>query len=320
MPKYHFLLGLEDLEDRDMSTCRFAIAYDGSAVADGRMSVKDLAPALLAVGELFDAANKVLNEDAAKVEAHVKATSEGSFEVALELVQTSLVDQVVSLFSGDKVTAILQMKEFIFGTDGLEGGGVLALIKWLRGKKASKIAHLDEGTIKVTAKDGTTVEYPLKVLRLYEDPKVRLAIKELIAVPLQKSGIDEFQVRNGDRVEASVRKEDSEHFDASFLFESEATAQVMDMQFNIVSLAFKEGNKWRLTDGHRDISATIEDQDFLSRIDAYEEAFTKGDTLSCRVRIEQSTVLNQLKTTYTVEKVLDHKTGTRQARLDFDTN
>ena len=94
----------------------------------------------------------------------------------------------------------------------------------------------------------------------------------------------------------------------------------MDMQFNIVSLAFKERNKWRLTDGHRDISATIEDKDFLSRIDNYEESFTKGDTLSCRVRIEQSTVLNKLKTTYTVEKVLDHKTGTRQAMLDFDNN
>ena len=90
-----------------MSTCRFAIAYDGTAVADGRMSVKDLAPALLAVGELFDAANAILNEDAAKVEAHVKATSEGSFEVALECVQTSLLDQVVNLFSGNKVTAIL---------------------------------------------------------------------------------------------------------------------------------------------------------------------------------------------------------------------
>ena len=318
MPKYHFLLGLEDLEDRDMSTCRFAIAYDGIAVADGRMSVKDLAPALLAVGELFDAANAVLNEDAAKVEAHVKATSEGSFEVALEFVQTSLVNQVVSLFSGDKVTAILQIKEFIFGTLGV--GGVITLVKWLRGKKASKIEHLDEGGTKITAEDGTTLEYPLKVLRLYEDRKVRLALHELIAVPLQKSGIDEFQVRNGDRVEASVRKEDSEHFDASFLFESEVTVQVMDMQFNIVSLAFKERNKWRLTDGHHDISATIEDKDFLSRIDAYEEAFTKGDTLSCRVRIEQSTVLNQLKTTYTVEKVLEHKAGTRQARLDFDTN
>ena len=182
------LLRLQDLEDRDMNTCRFSIAYDGIAVADGRMSIKDLAPALLAVGELFDAANAILNEDAAKVEAHVKATSEGSFEVFLEFVQIGLLNQVVSLFSGDKVTAILQMKEFIFGTLG--GGGVIALVKWLRGKKASNIENLDEGRIKITAEDGTIVEFPLEVLRLYEDPKVRHAIQELIAVPLQKPGIE----------------------------------------------------------------------------------------------------------------------------------
>ena len=135
------LLRLQDLEDRDMNTCRFSIAYDGIAVADGRMSIKDLAPALLAVGELFDAANAILNEDAAKVEAHVKATSEGSFEVFLEFVQTGLLNQVVSLFSGDKVTAILQMKELIFGTLTLGGGGVIALVKCLRGKKASNIEN-----------------------------------------------------------------------------------------------------------------------------------------------------------------------------------
>ena len=93
------------------------------------MSIKDLAPALLAVGELFDAANAILNEDAAKVEAHVKATSEGSFEVALEFVQTGLLDQAINLFSGDPVTAILHTKEFIFGALGVYPVGEVAARK-----------------------------------------------------------------------------------------------------------------------------------------------------------------------------------------------
>ena len=125
-----------------------------------------------------------------------------------------------------------------------------------------------------------------------------------------------FKLETGTKWKPTVRKEDAEHF----LYDNELTVHVMDMQFNIVSLAFKERNKWRLTDGHRAFSATIEDNDFLSRIDNYEAAFTKGDTLSCRVRIEQSTALNKLKTTYTVEKVLEHKAGTRQAKLGFDIN
>ena len=89
------------------------------------------------------------------------------------------------------------------------------------------------------------------------------------------------------------------------------------MQLNIVSLAFKEGNKWRLSDGQSDISAIIEDRGFLARIDSNEERFAKGDTLVCRVRMEQSRALGKLKTLYYVEKVIDHKPGSRQTVLDF---
>ena len=219
--------GHEELADTGMSTCRFAIAYDGEAVADGRMSIRDLAPTLVAVGELFDAANAVLNEDAAKVEAHVKAASEGSFEVALEFVQTGLLNQVVSFFSGEKVTAILQMKEMIFGI-GIPGAvTVIGLVKWLRGKKAAKVQNDDQGNVTITTEDGTTIEIPLKVNRLYEDPKLRTALQELIAVPLNKPGMDEFQVRNGEKVEASVKKEDAGHFDASYMYEDEVTVNVI---------------------------------------------------------------------------------------------
>ena len=52
------------------------------------MDVRDLAPALLSLGKLFDAANLVLNADKAMVNLQVKAHSAGSFEVALELFQS----------------------------------------------------------------------------------------------------------------------------------------------------------------------------------------------------------------------------------------
>ena len=66
-----------------MSKETFTIAYDGPALQDGAMEVRDLAPALLALGQLLDAANATLNGDAAKIKLQVKATGTGSFEIAL---------------------------------------------------------------------------------------------------------------------------------------------------------------------------------------------------------------------------------------------
>ena len=64
------------------------IIYKGSDVAEGLMDVKDLAPALLALGNLCQATNRCLNGDEAKVDVLVRSDFKaGSFEVSLELVQ-----------------------------------------------------------------------------------------------------------------------------------------------------------------------------------------------------------------------------------------
>jgi hypothetical protein len=70
-----------------MSRDTFTIAYDGPALRDGAMDVRDLAPALLALGQLLDAANAALNGDAAQLKLQVRATERGSFQIVLDLAQ-----------------------------------------------------------------------------------------------------------------------------------------------------------------------------------------------------------------------------------------
>ena len=50
-----------------MSEAKFVVAYDGPAVADGDMEVADLAPALLHLAQLLEAAAKVVDGKDAKV-------------------------------------------------------------------------------------------------------------------------------------------------------------------------------------------------------------------------------------------------------------
>ena len=85
--------------------------------------------------------------------------------------------------------------------------------------------------------------------------------------------------------------------------------------FSIISLAFKEDNKWRLNDGTNAISAGIEDEDFLARVDANMVSFSKGDILVCDVRVVQKQTDAGLKTEYTVVKVIEHRASARQLPL-----
>jgi hypothetical protein len=87
------------------------------------------------------------------------------------------------------------------------------------------------------------------------------------------------------------------------------------MAFSIVSLAFKEDNKWRLSDGAATISATIADADFLKAVDENLESFSKGDVLMCEVLVRQWQTRGGAKTDFEVVKVLEHRRAARQIAL-----
>lgn len=68
-----------------MAHTEFGVAYDGPALADHTMDVRDLAPALLALGDLFVAAGRVVEKDAEPPSLQIRATAGGSFVVDLAL-------------------------------------------------------------------------------------------------------------------------------------------------------------------------------------------------------------------------------------------
>jgi hypothetical protein len=297
-----------------MSKATLQIVYDGEALQNGTMDVRDLAPALLAVGQLFDAANFALNGERAKVSVHVRATTEGSFQIDLEVVQ-SLIDQAASFLAGDAVVAALNLKELLFGTV-LAGGGVIWLIKRLRGGKPDRIERVSQDTVRLTF--GTeTFDVPIKLLRLYQDIAVRSSVERIVKEPLEKPGIEEFKVIEGSATVVEVHTGELDSFKRPEFEDRPLLDDIRRSAFSIVSLAFKEDNKWRLHDGNNQISATIADQDFLAKVDRNEVSFAKGDVLVCMVRVKQTQTESGLKTEYVVETVIEHITAPRQLTLDI---
>jgi hypothetical protein len=263
-----------------MSKARFTIAYDGTAIADGSMDVRDLAPALLAVGTLFDAANRTLNGTSApKITVNVVATAPGSFEIVLDVIQT-FYEQARSLLVGEDVTAAINMTSLIFLGTGA-GGGLIYLTKRLRGKKPDRVEKISPDTVRLTI-DGESMDVPFDLLRLYQDIAVRKAVEGVVHVPLKKDCIDTFKVLDGRKVEVEVKGTDAAYFVAPELEGTVVLDDTRRVAYSIVSLTFKEDNKWRLHDGNSQISATIADEDFKRKVDNSEISFSKGTCWSAR--------------------------------------
>lgn len=79
------------------------IRYDGPALAGHEIDVQELAPALLALADIIQLANKRFNGDAAGMRVLVKADVEQRcFQIDLHLIQ-SIAKQAKALFSDDNL-------------------------------------------------------------------------------------------------------------------------------------------------------------------------------------------------------------------------
>jgi hypothetical protein len=297
-----------------MSRAAITIAYDGPALSGGVMDVRDLAPALLAAGQLVDAANAVLFGENVQVSVQVVATGTGSFEIGLQVVE-NIGRQIVALFSGPEATAAGTLATLIFGTPALHG--VVWLIKRLRGQKPDRVEKISDSTVRLTI-GSETIEIPLMLLRLYQDLPVRVAAEKLVEQPLQSDGINSFEVRDRKQTIVEVSKRESAYFRRPEMPDELLIDDVRRSAYSIISLAFKEDNKWRLNDGQNAISATIEDEKFLDKVDRNQIAFAKGDILVCDVRVTQRRTESGLKTEYIVINVADHRPAYRQLPLALE--
>lgn len=116
----------------------------------------------------------------------------------------------------------------------------------------------------------------------------------------------------------TVVEAESEYFARPEVPEETLIEDTRRSAFSIVSLAFKEENKWRLHDGNAPISARITDEDFLYRVDTNQIAFAKGDVLICDVKMTQTRGREGLKTEYVVERVVEHKPAAQQMALSLE--
>lgn len=256
------------------------------------MDVRELAPALLAMADLLKAANAELHGDTADVRIAVRASfKEGSFGIAL-------------LFSGKEASATANAIQILSGL-GLLGGGLIGFLRWQRGRQIERIEQRSNKAFVYLADE--SLEIDLVTLRLLKNRCVRRELRNVLR-PLDSDGIDSFSTSNRAGLAEIITRSELPYFlppaDGELPL-SDSTAS--GLLLKVESAVFKDGNKWRFTDGSRSFYAAIEDAEFLARVDSGEERFGKADVLLVDLRQLQYAIDGELKSDYRIVRVIEHR-------------
>jgi hypothetical protein len=276
----------------------FGLEYDGPALANHEMDVRDLARALLSTADLYRQLNREVNPNAPDVSVNVRATSEGSFLVELHLLFESVEQGLLSppvLAAGSLIGLITA------------SAGLISFVKRkLRNPEVLR-EPLPNGVIRVTFEDGTTMELPASLLRAYEQAAVRQDLSDLVQ-PLTRSGIDTVAITRDGSELVRVEQSDVPAFELSRSTDASSATTLgvseREVYLTIRTAGFASG-RWTFSDGASSFQAVLRDETFSSRVQRGEQ-FGALDVLRCRVREMQTRDATGLHTSIEVIDVIEH--------------
>jgi hypothetical protein len=292
-------------------TYQFALKYDGESFSTHEMDARDLAPALIGLCDLIEEANRTLSAGRSRIDIKVRTLRDGSFQIDIALVQ-SIVDQAVSLLSGNNVTALITLITLL----GLGRGvciGLIELIRRLKGLAPRAVKDLGEGKVEILLEDGQALQIHKETLLVYQSRKAREAMHRVVK-PLEREGMDTVDILHNTEIVQRITKDEAKYFGPTF----EETRRVTDRRtmLSIQAIWFRGDNKWRFMERDSPISATIDDQAFIERILKEDEPFQSSDQLEVVLQqIETTTPQGDPKVEYSVKEVLNHIRAPRQQRL-----
>ncbi len=298
-----------------MEATSFKILYDGPALDAHEMDVKELAPALLAVGELLEEANSLFYGNQSKIAVNIKAFSEGSFGVDFNFIQNTVAGLFAAL-SGSGINAGVNLITLV-GFLKTSSDSVIEFIKHLRNRKIKSITKFEVGRVRIELEgDDEILEVPENIIKLFGNFKVRKSLELIIKKPLEKDGVNEVTF-SGRGQKETITKVESEYFTVPDVTETLISENEHETKLQIVSVSFREDNKWRFYDGNSTFFATILDQEFLNKISTNEEYFAKDDILATTLLTRQYSIPEGIRAEYFIKKVIGHTKAGRQIPLPF---
>ncbi len=300
------------MQSQESTAAEFGLVYEGDALSENTMDVRDLAPSLLALGELFSRANSLLNGEDTTVSLKVQATKPGSFELLLVLAQ--VYQNTTQFLTSDLVTSAANLKSLIVGMPKPNAATLFSTVKKLKGQKPDVVHQDADG---VTLRAGTVeVHVPTKVFKLLNDNEIK-RLSQAVVEPLYKTGIDTIVIKDRGKVVESVNKQDAPSFTSANISEGPTTENIIPtLALKLISPTFDlRRSKWKLNDGGGSKWYLITDDKFLDEVREHKRRFGMGDYLICRVKTVQRITDEGLEIERTILRVLEQRKAGEQLPL-----
>ena len=281
------------------------IAYAGTALEHGRMSMLSLSNALNGQALLIERVNYLLYRDSVIVRIEVDDDFRSGSLIVPVHIDLNALRAVEDLLAGKAFTALANLLALL----GFAGISVPSLYKIFRRLKGRRIEKTDDFPENLELDINAEV-----FIKIYNDAKVQEYLRKTID-PLHDDGIEEFQTRRSSQIVERVYKSDLLAADKE---EIESLTKSEEIELDIEKAAWRRDLAWHFYDGHISFDAKIEDDDFWKRVQQG-EAFSDGDRL--RVHLDTTarrTHKGKLRVERVIPKVISVDHVRRRQRPLFD--
>ena len=319
-----------------LSRDTFELIYDGSEIHDGEMDVYALAPALLAMGDLFREADATINGSTTVVTTAVKAEfREGSFEIVMSVDQ-QLRDAAIGLIptlhliGADKLIATVVGEAWDVAKDKIQEKmpevfmGLLKLIGKLGGEKPKEIRYDESSNSSIfVLGNNNTIKVDQRTTQLYQSSRT-LSAATRVASPLRRQGISDLKVKKSSREIAALTRDDFPNLEDALSTESLAVSSgssstpiPQEMIIRMVKPSFTDGS-WSVSDGGKPFSVTMDDDDFKARVHAREVGFFDGDLYRVQMITWQKLTGKRISTNRSIIRVIEPIQAEEQQAFSLD--
>jgi len=293
----------------------FIAAFDGDAVASGRINARQLAPTLFALAALVERSGEAIIGRGDELTVQVKADfRHGSFEFVLAVV-SALGVQLWNNLSVSDISLILDS----IGFTGSNPNSLFRLLLAHGDKRIVRGETLSDGRVQaiVTGDNAqvTIINIEGPVAKLVFNEKVRETVAEVVE-PVASPGIESFRVGPKKKPQLLVEKSDLPKLLPPAGREVELADDVAQTALELLSPNFVEGNKWRVSQGGEPFWVSILDDKFLADIEAGLQ-FGKGDYLIVRLRTRAFATDSGIAAEREIVEVVAHQHRGKQMTL-FD--